>query len=54
MNRKATAVFLALSQAAFAGQVTSTADHRVSVAVTVYNDGRGLVREERNVDLAAK
>ena len=53
MNRKATAVFLALSQAAFAGQVTSTADHRVSVAVTVYNDGRGLVREERNVDLAA-
>ncbi len=52
MNRKATAVLLALSQAAFAGQVTSTADHRVSVAVTVYNDGRGLVREERNLDLA--
>ena len=25
----------------------------MSVAVTVYNDGRGLVREERNIDLAA-
>mgnify|MGYP000195988805 CR=1 FL=1 len=51
--RKAIAVLLALSQASFAGQVTSSADHRVSVAVTVYNDGRGLVREERNVDLSA-
>ncbi len=54
MNRhQATAVLLALSQATFAGQVTSTASERVSVAVTVYNDGRGLVREERNVDLGA-
>ena len=52
MNKKATAVVLALSQATFAGQVTSTGDNRVSVAVTVYNDGRGLVREERNIDLA--
>ena len=51
--RRATAVVLALSQATFAGQVTSSADHRVSVAVTVYNDGRGLVREERNIDLTA-
>ena len=53
MNKKVTAVFLALSQASFAGQVTSTADQRVSVAVTVYNDGRGLVREERHLDLLA-
>ena len=53
MNKKATAVVLALSQATFAGQVTSTGDNRVSVAVTVYNDGRGLVREERNIDLTA-
>ena len=51
--RKATAVVLAISQATLAGQVTSSADHRVSVAVTVYNDGRGLVREERNIDLTA-
>ena len=41
---KATAILLALSQATFASQVTSSADHRVSVAVTVYNDGRGLIR----------
>ena len=53
MNKKATAVLLALSQATLAGQVTSTGDNRVSVAVTVYNDGRGLVREERNIDLTA-
>jgi len=53
MNKKATAVVLALSQATLAGQVTSTGDNRVSVAVTVYNDGRGLVREERNIDLSA-
>ena len=53
MNKKATAVVLALSQATFAGQVTSSGEQRVSVAVTVYNDGRGLVREERNLDLAA-
>ena len=52
-HHQATAVLLALSQATFAGQVTSTASERVSVAVTVYNDGRGLVREERNVDLGA-
>jgi hypothetical protein len=53
MTKKATAVFLTLSQATFAGQVTSTGDNRVTVAVTVYNDGRGLVREERNLDLSA-
>jgi hypothetical protein len=53
MKRQATAVLLSLSQATLAGQVTSSADHRVSVAVTVYNDGRGLVREERTLDLAA-
>jgi hypothetical protein len=53
MTKKATAVLLALSQATFAGQVTSSGDNRVAVAVTVYNDGRGLVREERNIDLAA-
>ena len=53
MNKKATAVVLALSQATFAGQVTSSGEQRVSLAVTVYNDGRGLVREERNLDLAA-
>ncbi|MBX7186824.1 MAG: DUF4139 domain-containing protein [Vicinamibacteria bacterium] len=53
MTRKqATAVLLAASQATFAGQVTSTGDNRVSVAVTVYNDGRGLVREERSIDLS--
>ncbi|HEX9638080.1 MAG TPA: DUF4139 domain-containing protein [Acidobacteriota bacterium] len=32
---------------------TSTAADRTSVAVTVYNDGRGLVREEREVELPA-
>ncbi len=53
MTKKTTAVLLALSQATFAGQVTSTGDNRVSVAVTVYNDGRGLVREERNLELTA-
>ena len=54
MNKKKTiALLLALSQTAFAGQVTSTGDNRVSVAITVYNDGRGLVREERNIDLNA-
>lgn len=54
MNKKATAVLLAFTQSAAAGQqVTSNGDQRISVAVTVYNDGRGLVREERNLDLAA-
>ncbi len=53
MKKKTIAIVLALSQTTFAGQVTSSGDHRVSVAVTVYNDGRGLVREERNIDLAA-
>lgn len=53
MTKKVTAAFLALTQATFAGQVTSSADRRVSVAVTVYNDGRGLVREEREIELAA-
>jgi hypothetical protein len=53
MNKKATAVILAISQATLAGQVTSSGDQRVSVAVTVYNDGRGLVREERTLDLTA-
>ena len=53
MKNKSIAVLLSLSQATFAGQVTSSADHRASVAVTVYNDGRGLVREERNIDLTA-
>ncbi len=53
MTRKATALFLALSQATYAGQVTSSGENRVSVAVTVYNDGRGLVREERMIDLLA-
>ena len=54
MNKKATAVLLSVSQAAFAGgQATSTGDQRAAVAVTVYNDGRGLVREERYLDLSA-
>lgn len=53
MTRKATALLLALSQTTYAQQVTSTGESRVSVAVTVYNDGRGLVREERMIDLAA-
>ena len=53
MNKKIIASLLAASQATFASQVTSSGDHRVSVAVTVYNDGRGLVREERNIELAA-
>jgi len=53
MKKKATAIVLALSQASLAGQVTSSGDNRTSVAVTVYNDGRGLVREERNIDLTA-
>lgn len=53
MNRKSVALLLALAQSSYAGQVTSTSDHRGSVAVTVYNDGRGLVREERTLDLAA-
>jgi hypothetical protein len=33
--------------------ITSTAGDRSAVAVTVYNDGRGLVREERVVELPA-
>ncbi|MBK5254953.1 MAG: DUF4139 domain-containing protein [Vicinamibacteria bacterium] len=53
MNKKATAVVLALSQATMAGQITSSGDNRTSVAVTVYNDGRGVIREERNIDLSA-
>jgi hypothetical protein len=32
---------------------TTTAADRTAVAVTVYNDGRGLVREERTVELPA-
>jgi len=52
MNMKAAvAAILALSQATLAGQITTSGDDRTSVAVTVYNDGRGLVREERNIDL---
>ena len=31
--------------------ITSTADDRISVAVTVYNQGRGLVREVRRIEL---
>ena len=31
--------------------ITSTADDRISVAVTVYNQGRGLVREVRRINL---
>jgi hypothetical protein len=53
MSRKTTAVLLAITQAGFAGQVTSSGDNRTSVAVTVYNDGRGLIREERDLELAA-
>ncbi len=33
--------------------ITSTGADRVSVAVTVYNQGRGLVREVRRIDLPA-
>jgi hypothetical protein len=51
MTKKTIAVLLTLSQAANASQATSTGDSRVAVAVTVYNDGRGLVREERSLDL---
>jgi hypothetical protein len=36
-----------------AGTVTSTTSDRRAVAVTVYNDGRGLVREERSLELPA-
>ena len=55
MNWKSAALVsvLAMAQATIAAQVTSSSDHRVSVAVTIYNDGRGLVREERRLDLAA-
>ena len=35
MNKKAIATVLALSQAGFAGQITSSGDHRTAVAVTV-------------------
>ena len=46
------AVLLACVGTAVAGSgVTSTAADRKAVAVTVYNDGRGLIREERLVDL---
>lgn len=44
---------VAASSAAFAEPVSSTAKDRTAVAVTVYNDGRGLVREERTLDLPA-
>jgi hypothetical protein len=55
MTRRPAAIILllAFSQATIAGQVTSSGEQRASVAVTVYNDGRGLVREERHIDLAA-
>jgi hypothetical protein len=36
-----------------AAVVTSTAQDRTAVSVTVYNDGRGLVREERALQLPA-
>jgi len=44
---------VAVPPAAFAEPVSSTRKDRTAVAVTVYNDGRGLVREERNLDLPA-
>jgi hypothetical protein len=39
--------------AAWGAVVNSTSADRKTVAVTVYNDGRGLVREERRVTLPA-
>ncbi len=42
---------LVAAQAAATDTVTSTAQDRESVAVTVYNQGRGLVREVRRIDL---
>jgi hypothetical protein len=48
--------FAALAATGSAGPahtVTTTAADRNAVAVTVYNDGRGLVREERAVELPA-
>ncbi len=44
---------VAASHAFAAEVVTSTRAERQSVAVTVYNDGRGLIREERMLDLPA-
>jgi hypothetical protein len=45
---------LVVAPASLAGEtVTSTRADRTSVAVTVYNDGRGLVREERTLELPA-
>jgi hypothetical protein len=43
----------AAASAAGAPRVATTAADRTAVAVTVYNDGRGLVREERVLDLPA-
>lgn len=45
------ALVLGLAAPALAGTVTSTTGDRRAVAVTVYNDGRGLVREERSLAL---
>ena len=53
MKRKVSAIVLLFSQATWAAQITSSSEQRVSVAVTIYNDGRGLVREERNIDLTS-
>ena len=49
----AVAVLASTAAAGPARTVTTTAADRSAVAVTVYNDGRGLVREERAVDLPA-
>ncbi len=49
----AIAATAAAGAARAAEPVTSTAAERTAVAVTVYNDGRGLVREERTLDLPA-
>jgi len=44
-------LFVATTPSLAAEAVTSTGKDRVAVAVTVYNDGRGLVREERTITL---
>ena len=49
----AVALAAGVAGSARAQTVTSTADERTALAVTVYNDGRGLVREERTVTLPA-
>ena len=47
------AMFLIIPSGTIAGpQVTTTADDQISVAITIYNDGTGLVKDTRLIELS--